>query len=210
MYGQQKTELSTQAVSSAIPRAAADAAAAATTAAAAEETWTFPSPQRFYNAMARKGWAPQEKDMSHVVSVHNTVNEMTWRMVMEYEALHSGDCAAPKLRSFRGRPKDFSPKARLRNIFLGSVLPFDRHDWVIDRCGTDVKYVIDFYTGRAPDAATAAATPISASMYLDVRPALTAAGAIDRLRMQARRVTQAWSAPVARPGAADVGAAKKV
>ena len=26
--------------------------------------------------------------------------------------------------------------------------PFDRHDWVVDRCGTEVRYIIDFYTGK--------------------------------------------------------------
>ena len=23
--------------------------------------------------------------------------------------------------------------------------PFDRHDWIVDRCGREVRYVIDFY-----------------------------------------------------------------
>lgn len=35
----------------------------------------------------------------------------------------------------------------------------------MDRCGTKVRYVIDFYTGRA-------AGPSGVSFYLDVRPAL--------------------------------------
>lgn len=56
------------------------------------------------------------------------------------------ECDCPKLLKFRGRPRDYSPKARFLN-FLGFKLPFDRHDWVVDRCGTDVRYVIDFYNG---------------------------------------------------------------
>lgn len=28
---------------------------------------------------------------------------------------------------------------------MGAPLPFDRHDWYVDRCGTEVRYVIDFY-----------------------------------------------------------------
>ena len=24
-------------------------------------------------------------------------------------------------------------------------MPFDRHDWFVDRCGEEVRYVIDFY-----------------------------------------------------------------
>ena len=31
---------------------------------------------------------------------------------------------------------------------MGYQAPFDRHDWVVDRCGTRVEYVIDFYAGR--------------------------------------------------------------
>ena len=27
------------------------------------------------------------------------------------------------------------------------VRPFDRHDWLVDRCGRDVRYIIDFYDG---------------------------------------------------------------
>lgn len=29
--------------------------------------------------------------------------------------------------------------------WLGGPLPFDRHDWYVDRCGQEVRYVIDFY-----------------------------------------------------------------
>lgn len=45
--------------------------------------------------------------------------------------------------------------------------PFDRHDWLIDRCGTNVRYVIDFYTGR-PDSSNKQ----SMAFHLDVRPAV--------------------------------------
>ena len=27
------------------------------------------------------------------------------------------------------------------------VRPFDRHDWLVDRCGREVRYIIDFYDG---------------------------------------------------------------
>ena len=78
-----------------------------------------------------------------------------------------------------GRP--CSPLARLRSWLTGE-LPFDRHDWVVDRCGTEVRYIIDFYSG-APQPG------VPASMHLDVRPALDSLGALlDRLRMQARWV----------------------
>lgn len=45
--------------------------------------------------------------------------------------------------------------------------PFDRHDWVIDRCGTQVRYVIDFYTGKSNPK-----DPRNVAFYLDVRPAV--------------------------------------
>jgi hypothetical protein len=40
----------------------------------------------------------------------------------------------------RGRPQEYSPKARLLNL-LGYKLPFDRHDWIVDRCGEEVRWV---------------------------------------------------------------------
>ena len=55
----------------------------------------------------------------------------------------------------------FSPKARLMKLVYGSVctgvrlglhliaacsiVPFDRHDWTVDRCGEEVRYIIDYY-----------------------------------------------------------------
>jgi hypothetical protein len=37
-----------------------------------------------------------------------------------------------------------SPLARMTH-WVGRPLPFDRHDWYVDRCGKEVRYVIDFY-----------------------------------------------------------------
>ena len=45
--------------------------------------------------------------------------------------------------------------------------PFDRHDWIVDRCGTRTRYVIDFYSGH-----TGSPAPTNLSFFLDVRPAL--------------------------------------
>jgi cytochrome c heme-lyase len=50
---------------------------------------------------------------------------------------------------------------------MGYHAPFDRHDWVVDRCGTKVEYVIDFYTGRDEGKS---GKPLN--FYLDVRPKL--------------------------------------
>lgn len=64
-----------------------------------------------------------------------------------------------------------SPKARL-NTLLGYTAPFDRHDWVIDRCGTKVEYVIDFYAGKSSGGGGGGNNNNKPSFYLDVRPKL--------------------------------------
>ena len=58
--------------------------------------------------------------------------------VLQWERLHNNRCGGPRLKKFAGRPQDYSPKARLLN-FLGYKLPFDRHDWLVDRCGKEVR-----------------------------------------------------------------------
>lgn len=76
----------------------------------------------FFNAMKKKGWNPDERDMSTVVKViagcpgyesktagpqssvstamcsgmcpqiHNAVNERAWSEVLRWESMHSGSC----------------------------------------------------------------------------------------------------------------------
>ena len=61
--------------------------------------------------------------------------------------------------------------------FLSYELPFDRHDWVVDRCGRRVRYVIDYY-GCDPQPDN------SVPIYLDVRPALDSFSAVwDRVKV---------------------------
>jgi len=50
------------------------------------------------------------------------------------------------------------------------ALPFDRHDWVVERGGRNVRYVIDFYAGQQIREPGKPLAPIA--MHLDVRPAL--------------------------------------
>ncbi|CAK0787317.1 hypothetical protein CVIRNUC_010535 [Coccomyxa viridis] len=143
-----------------------------------ETTWVYPSPQMFYNALKRKGKGDDvtEDDMSAVVFAHNTMNEVTWQHVLAWEALHAGECADPQLLRFTGRPDELSPLARLSSWF-GNQLPFDRHDWWVDRCGQEVRYVIDFYFHEH-----AAGTP--EAFTLRVRPAIDSAqSVVDRSKM---------------------------
>lgn len=67
--------------------------------------------------------------------------------------------------------------------YIRYELPFDRHDWVVDRCGRQVRYIIDYY-GCDPTEDN------SVPIYLDVRPALDSfQAAWDRLRVAWRRWT---------------------
>ena len=52
-------------------------------------------------------------------------------------------------------------------MLLGYQAPFDRHDWIVDRCGQRVDYVIDFYMGKDEQRE---GKPLN--FYLDVRPKL--------------------------------------
>src|SRR3954452_10355338 len=86
-------------------------------------------------------------------------------------------CGGPKLYSFMGLSKAMSPKARF-NTLLGYTAPFDRHDWTVDRCGTKVEYVIDFYQGRGGENG-------KLNFYLDVRPKLNS---IEGWKMRASKM----------------------
>lgn len=172
--------------------------------------WVYPSQQMFFNAMRRKGWSPDERDMASVVAIHNAVNERAWQEVVAWESAagfgpRNGPCGGPRLAKFVGRPRDLSPKARFLNL-LGYRLPFDRHDWFVDRCGKErVRYVIDFYNAApvsSPSATSSSASSSSAgpplpppvAMHLDVRPALDSPSAAwERLKAAVGRVAARWN-----------------
>ena len=116
------------------------------------------------------------------------MNEITWQDVRTWELLHKDECGEPTLLRFLGRPDDLSPLARIRSWF-GGPLPFDRHDWYVDRCGKEVRYVIDFYfyeeKAGSPDA-----------FETIVRPALDSPeSAIDRVKMQIYMKFAAYGLP---------------
>jgi len=168
---EQSAELSTHRVKSNIPKGGASDGS----------TWTYPSPQMFYNALARKGKLDDtsEEEIDSVVALHNNMNEKTWNKVLEWERAVASNDESPKLLKFMGRPKDLSPKAWIKHNLLGHPLPFDRHDWTVVRSdGTTVRYIIDYYYddtraqtdgGGMPQKDDLSATP---SLLVDVRPAL--------------------------------------
>lgn len=152
-----------------------------------KENWVYPSEAQFYAAMARKNHDPKAPDMNVVVPIHNAVNERAWSHIQQWEAGRGGErCGGIRLVSFKGKPGEPSPKARILSL-LGYNPPFDRHDWVVERCGTRVRYVIDFYSGRPLPG-----TSNNVSFFLDVRPALDSWEAVGmRSSMFVSRCTRA-------------------
>jgi len=183
----QRLSLPTERVKSSIPKAGTD-----------DGTWVYPSPQMFWNALVRKGKTEgaSEEDMENVIAVHNSMNETTWAQVMAWEALHvpTGPGREAKLSRFTGKPDDLSPKAKFRQL-LGMPIPFDRHDWIVDRGGVEVRYIIDYYHDESNvdnDAKPKDKSDFHAvkSIFVDVRPALDSFDAVlDRaLRMPLLRI----------------------
>lgn len=183
--------LSTDRVVSHIPKAGTD-----------NETWVYPSQQMFWNAMLRKGWRWKEddlsqKDMEHIINIHNANNDQAWEEVLKWEALHARECCTPKLKKFGGKAKEYSPRARIRHL-MGYEYPFDRHDWIVDRCGKEVRYIIDYYDGGKVDPETHKFT------LLDVRPALDSFEAFkDRVKVAWMRWTIEFSKDKSEPPTGD-------
>ncbi|KAM4721124.1 holocytochrome c-type synthase [Rhinophrynus dorsalis] len=147
-----------------------------------DKKWVYPSPQMFWNAMLRKGWRWKEddlkpEDMENIIKIHNRNNEQAWSEILKWEALHARECpCGPTLVRFGGKAKEYSPRARIRS-WLGYELPFDRHDWIVDRCGTQVRYIIDYYDGGEVD-------ENYQFSILDVRPAFDSMNAVwDRMKV---------------------------
>ena len=179
----QKESLSKERVQSNIPKGGAS-----------DQTWTYPSPQMFYNSLARKNKLgnTEESEIESVVALHNNMNEKTWSKVVEWEAVldpEGSEKGGSKLLKFLGRPSDLSPKAWFKNKLFGYPLPFDRHDWTVVRPdGTELRYVIDYYydessASESEDSGMPALNDRDAvkSILVDVRPALDSAeNAVDR------------------------------
>lgn len=145
--------LSAERTASSIPRADAEEPGC----------WTYPSSRMFYNALERKGKAVPAEHIESMLAVHNELNEAVWREVVKMERRLAPGCET-KLRRFMGRPSELSPRAWWHvNVRWGEG-PFDRHDWVVDRCGREVRYVIDYYS--------AGASAGQATFSVDIRPAL--------------------------------------
>lgn len=83
-----------------------------------ESNWVYPSPAQFYAALQRKHRTEANaSDMSIVVPVHNAVNEKCWADVLKWEMNEAqAQQEHVKLVSFKGRPQDLTPRARLYSL----------------------------------------------------------------------------------------------
>eukprot|EP01083_Nonionella_stella_P026202 72108_1 len=141
--------------------------------------WVNPSAAQLQRACRRKGKDVGDGDKEVVAAIHGDVLTQTWARVLEYERLHK--CVSPTLSRFEGLSHKHSPKAKFLH-WLGYPLPFDRHDWVVNRCGKEVTYIIDYYGGNFGKSA-----PINGGLVIDCRPKLTPAGIFDRAHLAVRK-----------------------
>lgn len=152
--------------------------------------WVYPSPQQFYHALLRREKNPEADCMDAVVRVHNVTNDITWNLILDWERAHEKSCPTPKLLRFVGRSMDLSLGAWWSRSLSYRGVPFDRHDWFVDRCGQKVvRYVIDYYDD--PHAGDSQGLDIS----IEARPAFDSVGAaFDRLRRPVWQVRRMWTA----------------
>ncbi|SCP03529.1 cytochrome c heme lyase, putative [Plasmodium malariae] len=140
-----------------------------------KEYWLYPSPQQFYNSLLRKNKDIDINYIDAVVNVHNEVNEESWKHILKYEHMHKKKCSHVTLQRFLGKFDDLTFKAKFRSFFSRLGRPFDRHDWYINRCGTEVKYILDYYNDETIND--------DKNIYIDVRPAMDSFSNIwDRVR----------------------------
>jgi cytochrome c heme-lyase len=155
--------------------------------ATATPKWVYPSEQQLYNAMRKKGWSNIPEDsISAVLHIHNNINEGTWRKIQDWE----GSEATLKLAKFQGRPGTLTPKAFfLTKVFRLYEEPFDRHDWYVENVATgkQQRYVIDYYSPTAAQAAELVPNNKTEVAEVDVRPALDDGRAVF---MRGQRVMQ--------------------
>lgn len=122
---------------------------------------------------------PSTRRLTHLRARPSPPQVLAWESTLHPECVDG-----LRLLRFVGKPDEPTPKARI-NALLGYRSPFDRHDWVISRCGKEVTYLLDFYNGRATPG-----KPVA--MHIDARPSGDdAESAWDRVRMPFVRAWQA-------------------
>lgn len=158
----------------------------------ASGNWIYPSETQFFKAVLSKSattTSPEElaSSISSIIPIHNAVNERAWHLIKQWEGDSSKKCGGPKLLSFQGLGAGaLSPRARW-NTLMGAKEPFDRHDWIVERCnGEQVEYIIDFYQGKEREGADPRRAQQELNFYLDVRPKLNT---VEGIKMRFQKAT---------------------
>jgi hypothetical protein len=102
--------------------------------------WVNPTPMQLFRAIRRKEMDIQEEDALEVAFTHATVVDFTWQLIEEYEGKYRQQCPNIALKRFEGKYGQHTMKSWLTEKAFG-LTPYDRHDWWIDRCGTEVRYL---------------------------------------------------------------------
>jgi cytochrome c heme-lyase len=63
--------------------------------------WIYPSEKMFFEAMKRKGYSSDAKDMKTIVPIHNAVNERAWKEIKEWERPWGSEEKYESYRCFR-------------------------------------------------------------------------------------------------------------
>ena len=75
--------------------------------------------------------------------------------------------------------QNFVTSLLITRVVFRYDLPFDRHDWIVDRCGKQVRYIIDYY-----DIGNKEGYEKGEFIHMDVRPAFDSFEAVlDRSRV---------------------------
>ncbi|CAG7854011.1 SubName: Full=Uncharacterized protein {ECO:0000313/EMBL:CCA73264.1} [Serendipita indica DSM 11827] len=86
------------------------------------------------------------QNLKDAIPGDRNATDMAWEQVIRWEAMHGGGlkCGGIRLVSFAKFKKNRSPSA-MWAVFMGHKPPYERQDWIIDRCGHVNRYIIDFY-----------------------------------------------------------------
>ena len=85
-------------------------------------------------------------------------------------------------------------KAQFLNKF-GVDLPFDRHDWFVDRCGKEIRYIIDYHSNKNENSINNNNNKHNNhnSVVIDARPDMYRfSNIMDRFVVQYKRAMQKW------------------
>jgi len=149
------------------------------------QEWLNPSANQLYRALERNDKKIDYADAMPVAQVHAIVTDQTWEQILEFESLYWKTCKNPRLARFEGLDGYYSFKAKVNHYCFGVPWPYDRHDWWVDRCGKEIRYVIDYYA--IPDGTFDEDGDPNFEYTIDARPAPTLLGMWDRLRMATLR-----------------------